>query len=146
MKKDSARLFGITVVITAAIVGGAYLLDRANRTGRPLPPEQATWTELTPSSRNDSSTPSSRNGQSPYPGSTGNPSTPTANVSAETSAEGIITCQHPDHGTVYTNAASCEEADLDNRISEAEPYQPASNPERYKNSDYQPPQDDDANR
>jgi len=34
--------------ITAAIIGGVYLLDRANKTGRPLPPEQATWTTLQP--------------------------------------------------------------------------------------------------
>ncbi|HKX55689.1 MAG TPA: hypothetical protein VJN01_06295, partial [Xanthomonadales bacterium] len=125
-------------------------------TGRPLPPEQATWTELTPSSRTSdlpgtSSQPSqsegvgsSRKSSSPRqpgldPGSIGE------NVSAEMSAEGIIVCQHPEHGTVYTNAANCSEVDYDNRLSQAEPYEPIANPDRYKNNDYQAPQNAAAN-
>ncbi|HET6565298.1 MAG TPA: hypothetical protein VFG52_07790, partial [Xanthomonadales bacterium] len=140
MKKDSARLFGTTAVITAAIIVGAFLLDRANKTGRPLPPEQATWTELKPSTGNaPAPTPSSRNSQSEYPGSIGNPTTPTQTIPAETSAEGIIVCQHPEKGTVYTNAPSCEEVDYDNRLSQAETFQPIPNPQRYQGSDYQSP-------
>jgi hypothetical protein len=146
MKKDSARLIGTTVVITAAIVVGAYLLDRANKTGRPLPPEQATWTELTPSSRNDAFAPSSQPSRSEGVGSSADspavrhpgqreardPGSIGDSLPAGTSADGIITCQHPEHGTVYTNAASCDEVDYDSRLSQAEPFQPADNPGRYK--------------
>jgi len=133
MQRDSARLFGTTVVITAAIIGGMFLLDRATKTGRPLPPEQATWTELKPSSQ-----PSRSEG-------VGSSAAAQNHVSAETSAEGIIVCQHPEHGTVYTNAASCDEVDYDNRLSQAEPFQPVENPERYRHDDYQSPNRQAAN-
>ncbi len=153
MEKDTARLFGTTVVITAAIIGGAYLLDRANRTNRPLPPEQATWTELTPGGdvRHPGSPfserhPGQREGRDPGSNSpqpmdarSGAAMTAGTNIPAETSAEGIIVCQHPEHGTVYTNAPSCDEVDYDNRLSQAEPFAPIPNPGRYNNSDYQTP-------
>lgn len=136
MKKDSTRLFGTTVVITAAIISGLFLLDRANKTGRPLPPEQATWTELTPSSQpSDGASTSSQPSRSEGVGSTGD------NVSTGTPlTDGIILCQHPENGTpVYTNARSCDEVDYHSRLSRAEPFQPVPNPDRYKDSDYQSP-------
>jgi hypothetical protein len=153
MQKDSARLFGTTAVIVTAIIAGAFLLDRANKTGRPLPPEQATWTELTPSDRHPgqptslspssgsastsspSSQPSSLSGPSSQPSRSegvGSSNPAENDAPAQTSAEGIITCQHPEHGTVYTNAASCDEVDYDSRLTPAEPFEPEENPERYK--------------
>ena len=164
MDKGTASIFGTTVVITAAIIGGAYLLDRAQRSGKPLPPEQATWTELTPTSRNGdtllspssgtpsspssrnppSSTPSSRNSRSEYPGSTNTTNTP--NVSAETPRTNqILTCNHPEYGTIYTNAASCEEADLHNRISVAEPLHQTPGQDQYSGEGYQTPENEAGN-
>ena len=152
MDKDSARLFGTTVVITAAIIAGAYLLDRANKTGRPLPPEQATWTELTPSSSRHPGPnslerhPGQREARDP--GSIGNPATPDpqTDVLESTIVEiartnDYLVCQHPDPniGTIYTNEQNCEDVNLDNRLSQAEPFQPIPNPDRYKNNDYQTP-------
>lgn len=126
---ESTRLFASTMVIAAAIIGGLYLLDRANRTDLPLPPEQATRTEFSPSSQNNSS-------------SSGNYVQSQDEVAAETAyTDGIITCQHPDHGTVYTNAANCDEVDYDNRLTQAEPFQPIPNPDRYRDNDYQSPQE-----
>jgi hypothetical protein len=159
MEKDTARLFGTTVVITAAIVGGAYLLERANKANRPLPPEQATWTELKPlSPRHSGLDPGSNTTRTMDAGSAAGMtagstqagqepvrSLTTSNIPAETSAEGIIVCQHPEHGAVYTNAAHCDEVDYDNRLTQAEPFQPIPNPDRYKNSDYQAPDRQAAN-
>jgi hypothetical protein len=62
-------------------------------------------------------------------------------VPAGTSAlEGILVCEHPELGTFYTNASSCHEADLDNRISHAESFSPVPDRDRYSGNDYQTPQ------
>jgi hypothetical protein len=138
MDKGTASLFGCTVVITAAIIGGVYLLDRANRSGQPILPEQAAWSELHPSSQpSDSSTQSSQPSRSEGVGSTTNAMAVPAGTSA---LEGILVCEHPELGTFYTNASSCHEADLDNRISHAESFSPVPDRDRYSGNDYQTPQ------
>lgn len=139
MEKDTARPFGATAVITAAIIGGAYLLDRAHKTDRPLPPEQASWTELRPSSQR--SQPFGTSSQPSRSEGVGSSNSANNRVPAGTSPiQGILTCQHPEHGTVYTNAASCDQVDYDNRISHADSFNPIPATDRYRAQDYQTPQ------
>jgi len=143
MDKGTASLLGCTVVITAAIIGGVYLLDRANQSGQPIPAEQATWSELSPSSQlSYSSAPSSQPSQSEGVGSTINV---TAVPAGTASPPGILVCEHHELGTFYTNAPSCNEADLDNRISHAESFTPVPARDRYSGSDYQTPQNEAGN-
>jgi len=119
MDKGSASLFGTTLVITAAIVAGVYLLDRAERSAPSETTEDSGWTSLS-----------------------------SGNVSAETSrarSDHIITCQHPEYGTVYSNAANCDEVDYENRLSRAESFQAVPERDRYTGTDYHSPESAAAN-
>lgn len=163
MKKGSASLFGTTLVITAAIVAGVYLLDRAQRPAPSESTEDSGWTTLfsSPSSQNTSPSASSLNTPSSpsispsprHPGldpgsSSSEGTTNTGHVSAETSSTGIdniITCQHPEYGTVYSNAASCDEVDYDSRLSRADSFQAVPERDRYSATDYHSPESAAAN-
>ncbi len=164
MDKGSASLFGTTLVITAAIVAGVYLLDRAQQSAASGSTDDRGWTTLLPSrSRDiDSSPPSPPSPRHPGPsprtrsgaGSTNltdnNSTTNTGNVSAENSPTGsanatIITCQHPEYGNVYSNAASCDEVDYDSRLSRAETFEAIPERERYSGTDYHSPENAAAN-
>jgi len=148
MKKGNASLFGTTLVITAAIVAGLYLLGRAQESAEPGSAEESGWTTLISS---PSTLPAPRH-PGPDPGSNispdTNPAASAGNVSAETPPSGndtIITCQHPEYGTVYSNAASCDEVDYDNRLSRAESYQAVPERDRYSGTDYHSPESAAAN-
>ena len=109
---------------------GPYLLPAPHPTSTVIP-------ESRPS-------PSSRNSRSGYPGSTATQNTP--NVSPKTSRTNqILTCNHPEYGTIYTNAASCEEADLHNRISVAEPLHQTPGQDQYSGEGYQTPENEAGN-
>lgn len=120
MDKGSASLFGTTLVITAAIIAGVYLLDRAQRSASSSDStEDSGWTTLN-----------------------------TGNVSAETSPtrnDNIITCQHPEYGSVFTNAANCDEVDYENRLSHADSFQAVPERDRYSGTDYHSPENAAAN-
>jgi hypothetical protein len=88
----------------------------------PPAPEQATWTTR-------------------QPGAVGAANT-VPDVPAGTSASNndrIIECERQDGSKAFTNAASCSEADFDNRLSYAEPLVKTPERARYSGEGYQPP-------
>ncbi len=148
MNKGSAALFGTTLVITAAIVAGLYLLDRAQRSASSGLTEESGWTALfsSPSSPPLPVTPDLIRG--PTSRQALNPAESSGNVSAETPRPGndnIISCEHPEYGTVYSNAANCDEVDYENRLSRAESFQAMPERDRYSGSDYHSPESAAAN-
>lgn len=78
-------------------------------------------------------------GESPFPEQTSAPrsaSVGNSSVSAETSTNRTIApikCIDPEIGEFWTNAATCEGADLYNRISIADPLAVSPAQERYTN-------------
>ena len=133
MRKDSANLLGATLLVTAAIISGAYYLFEVQRVAQ-APTGETGWQTLLPSALNKRRA-----------DSTGSID---KNVSAETSdqrTDSILTCEHPEYGTVYTNAASCNEADVHNRISIAEPLLQTPGQDQYSGNTYQTPQNEAGN-
>ena len=47
MRKDSIAIGGLTLLITAAVVGGAFYMAQ-HQLQEPAAPEKATWTTLEP--------------------------------------------------------------------------------------------------
>ena len=123
MRKDSAFIIGATALLTAAILGGAWYLAQ-RQAAVPAAPEETTWTTLEP-------------GSAAVGGARTVPDIP-AGTRAGRSAR-IIACDMPDGSKAFTNAASCAEADFNNRLSIAEPLasQPTQRP--YSGEGYQPP-------
>jgi hypothetical protein len=120
MRKDSIAIGGLSLLITAAVVGGAwYLAQQEPKT--PPSPEEAAWTTLEPGAVDASSVP---------------------DVAAETSSargDQILECHDPKVGKFYTNAASCAEADVHNRLSIAQPLASAQKPRPYSGTEYKSP-------
>jgi hypothetical protein len=101
MRKDSVFIFGMSVLITAGIVGGVYYMNIV----RPI--EQAdSWPR-------QMQTPNARP-------ATGNVASPAYSQNERT--DRIIKCVDPQRGEFWTNAKNCESADLDNRISNAQTF------------------------
>ena len=124
MKQDSAIIFGTSVLLTAAIIGGVYYMAVVRQPAGSADQESTTWQTLKPKSSQP----------------TGN-----ANVSAETSGQRTntpIKCHDPEIGEFWTNAASCAEADLHNRLSEAQSITPPSQQQPYGNENYVPPEEE----
>jgi hypothetical protein len=120
MRKDSAFIVGATALITAAILGGAWYMAQ-RQAAVAVDPKETIWTTLDPGVGGASSVP---------------------DISAETStgrSARIIACGLPDGSKAFTNAASCAEADFDNRLSIADPLAAPSVQSRYSGEDYQPP-------
>lgn len=103
MRRDSAFIFVISVLITAGIVGGVYYMSI------PRPIEQAD------SESSQMQAPSS----SPVAGNIASPV-----YSQNERTDQIIKCVDPEKGEFWTNAKDCESADLDNRISNAQTFRP----------------------
>lgn len=130
MRKDSVLIFGVSAVITAAVVGGVYYMAVA-RHGTEAPAFRPSTSETI---KPDQSL------------ATGNP-----RASAETSnrrTSTAIRCHDPKRGEFWTNAATCQEADLNNRLSYAQSRTtPKTAEERYRNERYLTPQQEaDRNR
>jgi hypothetical protein len=120
MRKDSTIIGLSTVLLTAAIIGGVWYM--ANRPlAEPPAPEAATWTTLEPG----------------VGGATSVPGVPAGTSSGR--AGQVIECELPDGTKGYTNAASCEEADFENRLTIADPLVPLPKRQRYSGEDYQSP-------
>jgi hypothetical protein len=124
MRKDSIVIFGTSVLITAAIIGGVYYMAVVKSAAEPPDPAKTTWQTIKP-----------------------NESQPTGNagVSAETSSRRTntpIKCYDPEIGEFWTNAASCGEADLHNRLSEAPSITTPEQRKPYGNEDYVSPQEE----
>lgn len=120
MRKDSSIVGGLTLLLTAAVIGGVWYM--ANRQpAEPYAPQEATWAPLEPGVGGANATP---------------------NVPAETSSgrtHDYIVCELPDGTRGYTNAASCAEADFENRLSIADPLVPVPKRQRYTGEGYQTP-------
>jgi len=98
MRKDSAFIFGFSVLITAGIVGGAYYMNVV----RPSQPSEHLPKPTISSSR-----------------VVGNSIDPGAARPHWTDKP--IKCIDEEIGEFWTNASNCEDADLNNRLSIAEP-------------------------
>jgi hypothetical protein len=124
MRNDSAFIIGATALLTAAILGGAwYLAQRPEAV--PVAPEETTWSTLEPGATE------AVGGARTVP-----------DVSAETRAgrsERIIECDLPDGSKAFTNAASCAEADFNNRLSIAQPLSSTPTQRPYSGEGFQPP-------
>ena len=126
MRKDSRFILGVTTLITAAVVGGGYYMAQQSR-------EQARenapggWQEIQPGPASPAATgnPSKRVSAETPPGRTGTP----------------IKCQDPELGEYWTNASRCEDADLHNRMSIAQPMPTTPARDQYEGRNYKTPQD-----
>ena len=128
MRKDSTIIGSVSVLIAAALIGGAYYMTEVREPALEPAKQPTTWQTLTP--------------QSTQP--IGNPG-----VSAETPAGRTntpIKCHDPEVGEFWTNAATCEDADLYNRISIAEPVLISPERERYGNENYTTPREEAGRR
>jgi len=131
MRRDSIIIAVVSVIIAAAIAGSGYYLNAVYTRAMPATKKETTWTTLKPHSDQ----------------ATGGATT-VADVPAETSQNGnstIIKCTDPEVGEFWTNAATCEDADLNNRLTYAQtvPGKPAQ--EQYSGQDYVPPAQQAAN-
>ena len=98
MRKESGILFATSIVLMLAIVGGTHYLYLQ---GRPATPEQETR-EL------------------PFGVGNAQASRPAIRPAVRRTAT-PIKCTQPNGSVFWTNATRCEDADLDNRLSFAEP-------------------------
>ncbi len=152
MRKEASAAFAI--VLTVALFGGAYYFAviRPAVENRPPNPDQATWTTLEPGASGEGAGDSG----GPAPGGVAPAAAGPAAAGASSASPagavvlsrhpgGILKCHHPDTGEYYTNAASCEDADLYNRLSTADPLvtHPAKN--TYSGQNYSTPQVDAGN-
>ncbi|MEE4218480.1 MAG: hypothetical protein V2I48_12775 [Xanthomonadales bacterium] len=93
MRRESAVIFIISLIITTGVVGGLYYLN----VGRPVKQEKQ-----------------------PIPEPVVQTAAPVG-ASAASRSDKIIKCVDAEIGEFYTNATSCEKADLENRMSHAQP-------------------------
>ena len=126
MRKDSFFIFGTSVILTALIIGGVYYMTVVRN---PASEKTDAWQTLSP------------NQPTGYVNST-------PDISAETSqrrTDTPIKCQDPEIGEYWTNAATCEGADLHNRLSHAAPLVTSPDRKKYSGQDYTPPAKQAAN-
>ena len=120
MRKDSTAIGAITLLLTAAVIGGVWYM--ANRqTAEPPAPDETLWTTLEPGVGDATSMPD------------------VAAATSSTRTHDYIVCELPDGTRGYTNAASCAEADFENRLSIADPLVPVPKRQRYTGEHYQTP-------
>jgi hypothetical protein len=124
MRKESIIKWELSVLLGAAIIGGAWFFLAARDTPPPQPEPTTTWQTLTPSPGHPS----------------GNAKT-VPDVSAETSplrGSAINRCTDPEVGEFFTNATTCDAADLSNRLSYSAPLATTPNRDKYSGQDYVP--------
>ena len=95
MRKDSLAILILALVVSAGVVGAVYYFGVVDASARAAPIVQ----------------------EAPD----GNWKEPPDPVSTAAWTDTPIECPSPNGGTFWTNAARCEDADLDNRISRADP-------------------------
>jgi hypothetical protein len=101
MKKDSLVIFSLSALLSLGIVGGMYYFHLQ---WQQWPPDPAVV-------------------ESPYRINTGQPKG-NSRMPANHRTDTPIKCTKPDGSVFWTNAARCEGADLDNRLSYADPVKP----------------------
>lgn len=107
MRTDSIIIGIFTVAITAAIIGGVYYMAAVRQAAQSPTGQSATWHTLEPQSAETT-------GNSGLSAETSTPRSP-----ARTNTP--IRCNDPELGEFWTNASTCDQADLHNRLSIAEP-------------------------
>ena len=123
MKKTSVTIVSVSVLITAAVIGGVYYMAVVKNAPETPGQQATTWQTLEP-----------------------NKSQPAGNagVAAETANRRTntpIKCHNPEIGEFWTNAATCGTADLNNRISHAQSITPPEQRKPYGHEDYVSPQE-----
>lgn len=98
MRKDSLVIFVTSIVLTLGIVGGAHYLYLQNLEKVPFEAEVKPPSDI----------------------ATGKPYVPPVRPAVRRTAT-VIECTTPNGAIFYTNASRCEDADLNNRISIADP-------------------------
>jgi hypothetical protein len=125
MRKDSATITGVTVVLTAAIIGGGYYMAIVRHPAQTSPESADAWQTLTP--RPDQASGSARTV----------PDVPAGTSQGRTDTP--IKCYDPELGEFWTNATTCDQADLNNRLSYSDPLATTPNRDQYSGQDYSPP-------
>jgi hypothetical protein len=131
MRKDSAKIAGFTVLLAAAIIGGGYYMAVLRNPAPPAQESADAWQTLIPSqnrppSQNQTTTQANTRSDVPAGTSRGRTDTP-------------IKCQDPERGEYWTNAATCDQADLNNRLSYSAPLATNPSQDKYSGQDYVPP-------
>lgn len=123
MRKESATVVGATALLTAVILGGAWYMAQ-RQAAVPVTPEETTWRTLEPGAT----------------GAVGARTMPDVSAGTSTGRSArIIACDLPDGSKAFTNAASCAEADFNNRLSIAQPLSSPPTQRPYSGEGYQPP-------
>ena len=119
MKMDSIIIPFLAAILTAIVVGGAYYMNEARPPTESEAQKETSWETLKPRARENSEPtvqPSSRRTDTP------------------------IKCQDPEVGEFWTNASSCEGADLHNRISGAQVRPEIAVRDQYDDQKYEEPE------
>ena len=125
MRRDSIIVTGVFIAMAAAIAATGYVMNLLETVGTEAGDGKTTWITF-----------------KPHPDQHASSARTVPDVPAGTSpgrTDTPIKCHDPEIGDYWTNAASCEGADLYNRISEAQtrPTTPAQ--DKYSGEDYRPP-------
>jgi len=130
MRKDSLYILSVTALLTAAIVGGGYYMaKRTQQQARDNSP--GGWQEFKPNSNTATGNATNRPGVSEgsFQGRTDTP----------------IKCIDPELGEFWTNASTCEGADLHNRMSIAQPMPTTPARDQLEGRNYKTPQEEAGN-
>ena len=128
---NSSIVKGAFILCVIAIAGTGYYLNGRYMAARPPTNPETTWTTLKPHAQ-----PRADNARN------------VPDVSAGTSrarTDTPIKCHDPEVGEFWTNAATCAGADLNNRISIAEPLPGKPAEERYGGKHYKTPAEEAEN-
>jgi hypothetical protein len=121
MRRDSIFVFGFSVLVTIGIVGGAYYMSAV----RPIAQADSRSRQVQPSPAN------------PSVGNLKSSSYPNNDRTDQP-----IKCVDPEIGEFWTNASTCDGADLHNRLSFAKPIVTSPEKARYGNESYRAPGDE----
>jgi hypothetical protein len=119
MRTDASIILILAALLTAAVVGAAYYLTEAGIPAETETQTETSWTTLKPASQASNNIP--------------------AGMSSDRT-DTPIKCHDPEVGEYWTNAASCEGADLHNRISDAQVIPEIAVRDQYDDQKYEKPE------
>jgi hypothetical protein len=127
MRKDTATILIVSVLITALVMGGAYYLRMVS----------------TAAAGNTSANANTKAKANALNSAIGTPDVPAGTPPARGNV--IIQCTDPEVGEFFTNAATCDAADLSNRLSYSAPLVTTPNRDKYSGQGYVSPAQQAAN-